>query len=241
MRTREPTVGRRRAGLAPGVAVVLGVVVAAACGGSLPLAPVVSPADARREALLTERDTRLTRPSQLTFAWSAREPDFRGSGVGVARVEPPYKARLDLFLDNGETVAVAALVDDELRIPDALPTELVPPPALLWAAFGVFRPGDGAQLVEGRIASGTGEMLYRLPAGDRMRFRLRDHSVLEVSLLERESVVERIVVSDTGEGAVYPEDATYRNLRDFRELRLQLESFEYVDSFPPDIWEPNGE
>ena len=203
------------------------------------------PPDPRRHVLVAEHSTRLRQPSKLVFRWSAREPDFRGSGVGVARVEPPYRARLDLFLDNGESAAVAALVGDRLSIPGDVSPALVPPPALLWAAFGVFRPGDDAEFASGRVEGGRLEVEYALPAGDRLRFRLRGGVVRDAARLEGGAVVERITVSGERsapglEGGSYPLDATYRNLPDFRELKLELESVEHVDPFPPDIWDPAG-
>ena len=163
----------------------------------------------------------------------------------MARVEPPYRARLDLFLDNGESAAVAALVGDRLRIPGDVSPALVPPPALLWAAFGVFRPGDEAEFASGRVEEGRLEVEYALPAGDRLRFRLRNGVVRDAARLEGGAVVERIAVSGERsapglEGGSYPSDATYRNLPDFRELKLELESVEDVDPFPPDIWDPAG-
>ena len=190
---------------------------------------------------LAEQDSRIERASQLTFNWRAREPDFRNDGVGVARVEPPDRARLDLFFENGETAAIAALVGDELRVPGAMPLELVPPPALLWAAFGVFRPGDGAQLLDGRRVDGGLELHLRLPGGDSVRYRLHERRVTEVAVLDGGAAVERVVVSGPREGSAYPSEATYRNLRDYRELKLQLESFEHVDPFPPHIWDPGRE
>ena len=50
----------------------------------------------------------------------------------MARIEPPSKARLDLFLDNGEGVLSAALVDDELRLPHGAPEDILPPVELMW-------------------------------------------------------------------------------------------------------------
>ena len=199
------------------------------------------PLDLDAEIALAEERSRLGRTSRLTFAWRAREPDFRGFGVGVARVEPPDKARLDLFLENGETAAIAALVGDELRVPHALPLELVPPPALLWAAFGVFRPGAGAQLLAGRRVDAGLEVHLRLPGGDSVRYRLRERRVAEAAVLDGRAVVERVVVSGPGERSDYPSEATYRNLRDYRELKLQLESYEHVEPFPPHIWDPGRE
>ncbi|MDE2762439.1 MAG: hypothetical protein OXQ94_04755 [Gemmatimonadota bacterium] len=209
---------------------------AGACSGRPP--PVaLPPQDLDAAIRLAERDSRIARATQLTFTWRAREPDFRHDGLGVARVEPD-RARLDLFLDNGEVAAIAALVGDELRVPEALPLELVPPPALLWAAFGVFRPGNGAQVLDGGRAGGGLEVRLRLPGGDSVRYRLREHGVAEAALLDGGAVVERVRVSAPGEGSAYPSEATYRNLREYRELKLRLESFEHVEPFPPYIWDP---
>lgn len=197
-------------------------------------------ADVGAEALAAEERTRPGRPTRLVFRWRAREPGFRGSGMGMARIEPPYRARLDLFLDNGEAAAIAALVGDELRIPRSLPTELVPPAPLLWAALGVFRPGTGAEMLQGTIERGTMDVRYRLAGGGEVRFRLRDGALVDAELLESGSAVQRVFVSGTDRHAVYPAEATYRNLSDYRELELALEAVEHVDPFPSDIWTPHG-
>lgn len=219
--------------------VLLILLAATGCAGSalrsaqpLPRPELDTEVRAAREA------GRISKPVQLTFAWRAREPDFRDVGIGVARVEPPDKARLDLFLDNGETAAIVALVGDDLRVPGELPLELVPPPALLWAALGVFRPGDGAEVLEGRRGGGATELRFGLPGGDLIRFRMRDRRVVEAALLRGGAEVERVVVTGAGEASAYPSEATYRNLRDYRELELRLESLEHVDPFPPYIWDP---
>ena len=157
----------------------------------------------------------------------------------MARVEPPDKARLDLFLDNGETAGVAVLVGSELRVPVEVPDDLIPPPPLLWAVFGVFYPGRDAVLLNGTVADGTLTVEYALAAGERVRFRVRGGTVREAVLIENDAVVERVELSERGDGS-YPLEATYRNFPDYRELKLELESFEYADPFPPDIWNPSG-
>lgn len=211
----------------------------AGCAGSgLRSAPALPRSDLDAQVRIASEASRIDRPVQLTFAWRAREPDFRDSGFGVARVEPPDKARLDLFLDNGETAAIVALVGDDLRVPPSLPLELVPPPALLWAAFGVFRPGAGVEVLEGRRANGAMELRFGLPGGDLLRYRMRELAVGEAAVLRDGEEVERVVVAGPGEASAYPAEATYRNLRDYRELELKLESFEHVDPFPPHIWNP---
>lgn len=214
------------------------------CGGPPPPEraplPEPEPRDVRAEALIIEHTTRVARPSRLEFRWRAQEPDFRDRGIGVARVEPPYRARLDLFLDNGEAVATAALVGDELRTPATLQSELVPPAALLWAAFGVFRPGAEAELVNGLLTGGTMVLEYDLPNDEQVRFHLRNRAIVDAERLERGSAVERVFISELMGETIFPQEATYRNIPDYRELRLTLQSVEYVDSFPPDIWYPNG-
>ena len=230
----------------------MAVALAAACASTGQMGPASAPgpaappqdpgrlAEVRAAALEAAERTRPAHPARLDFRWRAREPDFRGSGFGVARVEPPYRARLDLFLDNGETAAIAALVDDELRIPASLPTELVPPAPLLWAALGVFRPGTGAEMLQGSVEPGTMEVEYRLPAGRKVRFRLRDGALVDAELMEGTSTVQRVFVSESDGGEAYPAEATYRNLADYRELELRLESVEHVDAFPQEIWTPRG-
>ncbi len=215
----------------------------AGCGGAPAPAPPVAPLAQARAAADAARVRVPRGPGRVVFSWRAREPDFRGSGSGVARVEPPDKARLDLFLDNGETAFAAALVGDDLRVPArALPASLVPPPALLWAALGIFRPGRRARLVEGRVAGGTGTLLYDDPEspGARTLFRLRDHSIVEAAVLEGAAAVERVVVEARSDGEPYPARAAYRSLRDFRELILELRSHDDADAFPPEIWRPVG-
>ena len=227
-------------GAAAGLAILLPALVATAgCAGSaLHSAPSLPRSDLDAQVRIASEASRIEQPVQLTFAWRAREPDFRWDGFGVARVEPPDKARLDLFLDNGETAAIAALVGDDLRVPADLPLELVPPPALLWAALGVFRPGAGAGALEGRRADTAMELRFGLPGGDLLRYRMRGLAVVEAAVLQEGAEVERVVIAGLGEGSNYPAEATYRNLRDYRELELKLESFEHVDPFPAHIWNP---
>ena len=202
-----------------------------------PPAPPPPPIDAEQIALRLEAGTRLSEPARIFFRWALSERDARFRGRGVARVEPPYKARLDLFLANGETVIRAALVDDELRIPAGSPRGLVPPAELLWGALGVFRPGRATFLLSGQaLADGDVRLTYRTSEGVELRYTLTGGSVREVERLRQGQVVERLNLTPES-AAHYPAEATYRDLPAFRELQLDRERVELVEGYPPDIWE----
>ena len=193
---------------------------------------------ADQTALATEHRTRLREPTRAIFAWSLNEAGMRVHGRGVARMEPPYRLRLDLFLENGETLAQAALVGDDIRIPPWTPAEVIPPPPLLWAALGVFRPGNGVPLVGGETPSENEIVLrYLLSSEMQLRFKITDGDVEEAELIRDGHVEERVRVVRADAANALP-DATYRNLRAFRELRIALETVEHVEGFPPDIWYP---
>ena len=63
-------------------------------------------------ATALQRSTVIDDRAWITFTWQLNESGSRVRGEGVARIESPYHARLDLFLDNGETV-IADLGSDE--------------------------------------------------------------------------------------------------------------------------------
>ncbi len=77
-------------------------------------------------------------PQKLTFKWELNDNSIVARGDGVARLGPPDRARVDLFLGGGfGTAAAAVLVGDSLIVPPGSNgAELVPPAPLLWAAFG---------------------------------------------------------------------------------------------------------
>lgn len=219
---------------------LLAAVILGACGPSAPPPSPEPTVDASQVARILRSETRLVEPSLILFRWSLREQEVRVSGRGVARVEPPYRARLDLFLDNGETVARAALVDDELRIPPGMPDGIIPPPHLLWGTLGVFRPGTGAALL-GATEEGDHTVLrYGIGPGQEVHYRLRDRRIHSVELLEGGKVVQRVSVEPGEPSELYPAEATYRNLSAFRELKLDRQSVEVVEGYPPDIWIPGA-
>jgi len=220
-----------------GTLAAIGVV---ACSPSGPARPELPPIDGAEFAAALQAQTRLDAPVRVVFAWSLFEgrQGARTGGQGVARAEPPYRARLDLFLSSGETAARAILIDDDLHLPGSAPDGMVPPPHLLWAALGVFRPGTDAALLGARgTPGGTVELRYGYPGGQELRYTIDGDRIREVQLLQRGSALHSVTLLGNGNGG-YPREATYRNVAEFRELKLTTESIEHVASYPPEIWSP---
>jgi hypothetical protein len=177
-------------------------------------------------------------PVQMEFQFRLREADLRFQGRGVARIEPPYRVRLDLFSNRGETLFQAALVEGELRIPEWAPREMAPPPGLLWAALGVFRPDPGWQLTGSRTERDRDLTLrYETPEGEQLRFRISGVRLVRAELHRNGRLVEEVTLSlDRSSGKVA--ETVYRNRAEFVELSFFLQSSETVAFFPPDIWNP---
>lgn len=182
--------------------------------------------------------TRPRKPTRVLFDFHVRESDARFNGRGLARVEPPYRVRLDLFSNRGENIFQAALVEGNLRIPPWAPRELAPPPALLWAALGIFRPDPDLALVQATRGEGGGVFLRYGGEGDlELRFRVGDGHLTRAELYRDGHLMEEVDLSlDEATGAVT--ETVYRNRALFLELTFSLESSEYVASFPPEIWYP---
>ncbi len=192
--------------------------------------------DVEQESLRTELATELERPRRVLFDWRIREAELRLSGTGLARIEPPYQARLDLFLGNGERAAVAALVGGDLRLPTGVASQVIPPPHLLWGTLGVFRPGLGVALLGGETIGGRMRLRYRLDSQDEVHWYLRGRRVERVDLLRGGTVVQevRLELDETD----LPQRAVYRDLTAFRELTITRREVENVEPFPPDVWDP---
>lgn len=193
--------------------------------------------DARQIGLLQEEATKLHQPSRVLFEWRISEQGARFEGQGVARMEPPFRARLDLFLGNGELVVAAALVDDDLRLPVAAPAGIIPPAPLLWASLGVLRPGRLATVLGGEAIDSTRIRLrYRIPQGGEVHYVFRDGVLERGELLRGGRVEETLALERAREGTNLPAVAVYRNLPAFRELEVTVEQVDYVESYPPDTW-----
>ena len=220
-------------------ATVAALLLVSSCGPRR-LAVIAPIGDAEGAAAALHGETRLDEPLRIVFGWRLNEAGQRVQGRGVARVEPPYKARLDLFLHNGETVLSAALVEGDLRMPVGAPDDILPPPDLLWGVLGVFRPPVGTQLLGAEQLEGNAKRLrYGYPDGKELHYEVVGGSVRSLEMLERGQVVQRVRL-EPGPADRYPVEAMYRNMADFRELTLDRESLQVVGAFDPEIWDPRS-
>ncbi len=213
------------------------LLVVAGCAPAGPPAPSPQEPLQPQVAQIVVDSTALKRPLHIVFSWTFTEESARFSGRGATRVEPPYKARLDLFGPRGETYLAAAAVGDELRLPPNAPDALrnvMPPIALLWTALGVLRAPEGAMLTQTRQRADTVLLGYTRNE-ERWSFRsLRGR--LEYAEWNGPNSGKR-TVELRGTGALgLPAVAVYRDWAAFRELTLTLEQANEAASFPADIW-----
>jgi hypothetical protein len=177
------------------------------------------------------------RPVRVVFQWRALEGEARFAGQGVARIQAPYHARLDLFGPRGDTYLGAALVDDDLRLPPGVQAAQIPPPALMWAVLGVVAPPATAVLFGTREEGDRSELYYDVD-GSTLRYVLEGGRLRDVRWDGRG---RRMEVELRGEaGFRLPTQATYRDFAAVMELVLNLESANEVEAFPPEIWTPGG-
>ena len=179
-------------------------------------------------------------PLKLVFGWSLQDRDAHFGGKGAARMEAPYRARLDLFGPRGEGYLSAAVVGEDVRIPPSVESQaqVVPPPALLWTALGVLSPPADARLMATR-RDGEQTQLEYARGGERWRFTLVG-GVLRRAEVDG-SAAGRLTVELKGRGALgLPRQAVYRDYAAFRELTLTLDRADEAEPFPPDTWTPGG-
>lgn len=213
--------------LAPIVATVL----LACAARSEPQSGPVNP-DAERSAIQANAPAS---PLRIIFDWEAREREGRFTGQGAARVEAPERARLDLFGPRGESYLSAAIVAGEIRLPPSTAAAIVPPPALLWGALGIFQPPAGGELTRSVREKAGLRLEYRAGA-DLWTFEFQNDRLQRVELKDRDGARKTIELKGEG-GASLPREAIYRDWAAFTELKLKLGEVEEVDSFPPETWQ----
>lgn len=183
--------------------------------------------------------TAVSEPLHVTFDWSLRDREARFSGSGAARVQPPYRGRLDLFGPRGEVYLVATIERGSIQLPAGADREALPPPALLWAALGVLYPPDGAELTGTSTSTGTAEeqetqLEYRL-GEERWRFRLVGDMLRSAEWQNGSDGRRTVELEGTG-GPGLPQRARYRDWIAFRELELNIRTAEPTEAFSDDVF-----
>jgi hypothetical protein len=190
------------------------------------------PADQDAEARWVQQ----TAPQQrlhVIFSWEMRDRDTRFNGQGVLRLDNGYRARVDLFGPRGETYAAAIVEGEEMRVVPAGADALLPPPALLWSALGVFRPPVDAPLTATAQVDGGMTMQYQRD-GTIWRFGFEGDRLRSTEWTVRDG---RRTVQLTGSAAHgLPQQAAFRDWTEFRELTLRVTDVEARTAFEYDVW-----
>lgn len=220
--------------------VVASLLAVAACapGVAAPAgAPAADPAALAR-ALTTA--TIPAQPEQIGFGWELSESGSKLRGRGVARIEAPQRARLDLFGPRGESYLAAALVNGEFRLPGgASPAIPLPSQALLWAAVGVIQPPQGAALEGATTTDSVAVVRYRAANGEEFRYRIRTAPAPTLVQLERiggSGVLETVTIDRGSDGRL--QQVRYRDWAAYRDLTLDVESIKHTTGFSDEIWRP---
>jgi hypothetical protein len=211
------------------VAVVSTAAVLAACAAATPGAGPPDPDAAARLAAATAPDRRL----HVVFDWDMRDRDARFNGRGVLRLDLQHRARVDLFGPRGETLSAAIVDGEQMRVVPAGTDALLPPPALLWAALGVFRQPVDAPLTGTTHADGRWVLEYGRD-DVRWRFRFEEDRLRSTEWTARGG---RRTVELSGAAAFgLPAVAAFRDWTEFRELTLRVTDVEERTEFAPDVW-----
>lgn len=210
-----------------------------ACGKRLPdPVPIPQPGELARR--LAESGTP-DQPRLIEFKWRYRGREGRFSGEGAVRVNPPDSVRLDLFGPGWSGVQSAVLVGDAVHYVGEQRVRL-PPPTLLWTMLGSFRPPSGPEPRANRRGEWS-ELIYDISSAERAVFRFDALGALvEAELQERGDVVHRIQVEPGESGNErqefrWPTQASYRDLREFHEVRIEVTETRYHAPFESRIFQ----
>ncbi len=166
-------------------------------------------------------------PQKITFKWELDDNSIVARGDGVARLEAPDHARVDLFLGGGFGGAAGAiLLGDSLIVPpNSSGRDLVPPAPLLWAALGRL----ALPAVPDTIIRVVGDTL-RASLGTPVQWRITSVAG-ELTRVERISGDRIVEWVDR-----IPGKQTRYELSGRRSLVLDIETQQPVAPFDPSIW-----
>ena len=140
----------------------------------------------------------------------------------------------------GEPHRVLAIVPgDAGRHAVEVGLHLLPPPALLWSVFGVFRAPQGATLVSTRTDSSQTVLKYQ--AGDQQwTFSFSNNRLTRSEWTGPAQGRQTVEIREYGMRGL-PARVVYRDWRAFRELSVTLtQAIDVAEPFPPDTWLPGS-
>jgi hypothetical protein len=200
----------------------LALVCVVGCAARIHSLPGVAPENAALPSFLLSQT-----PQKITFKWELNDNSIVARGEGVARLEAPDHARVDLFLGGGFGAAAAAvLVGDSLVVPpNSNGRDLVPPAPLLWAALGRL----ALPAVPDTTIRVDGDTL-RASLGAPVQWRITSVAG-ELTRVERVSGNRIVEWVDR-----IPGKQTRYELSGRRSLVLDIETQQPVAPFDPSIW-----
>lgn len=199
---------RRRPGASRCAVLALAGLAVAACASGTGRVRLEDPGAAAGEV---RRATTPEGPWRLTLAWDYTDERGPVGGEGVLRYTPPDSLRLDLF-GPGDAAMSVALVGGPLRSVGQIRDVRLPPPPFLYAAAGLFRPGqtrpDG-----GWRRDSVRTLVYGTEGGE-LRFRFRGRRLAGVEERRDGREVRRLHLrwSDSASARRWPRSAEFRDL-----------------------------
>lgn len=210
------------------------LLLAAACA---PAAVATGEADPVEAARLQEA-TRPAATIQVFFDWNLEDREANFTGRGVLRLDADRRGRVDLFGPRGETYAAAILQGEDLRAVPPAALSMLPPPALLWSALGVFRAPTTAPLTGTGTADGRTTLEYRRD-GTLWRFGFENDRLRSTEWTD--GAGRRTVELSGSADAGLPAQSVFRDWTQFRQLTLRVTEVEEIAGFEPDVWILPGE
>lgn len=160
---------------------------------------------------------------QVTFTWRYSDEDITATGDGVARIAAPDSARLDFFVSNGMGGGAAVLIRDQLDVPGpAFVRRLIPPPPMLWAAFGRLVLPPAADTVA-RVSGDT--LRAEVGSGTVWRATFVGPRVQRVDRIVDGRAIEHLTLA-TADAVQYVSDAARRSLTLTVTKRAAVEPFD---------------
>ena len=80
---------------------------------------------------------------------------------------------------------------------------------------------------------------YRYEDGTELHYATEDGVLKKLEMLSDGDVIQWVEIDRDGETR-YPARATYRNLADFRELKIIRQELDLVEAYPIGIWDPRA-